>query len=483
MNQKSNLKFNEVEQVIKAFGGLRPMATALGVPVSTVQGWKERNAIPKARHGEVQQAFAALSTPSHIPVDHAIDAAAEMIDAHPLQADTAARAYHPPRSQGTAPPSRPLTAGGSNLILSLILLLLFILSGTVAYLLFFASPQQAKAGDLVDIRGQLIDITDRLTTLQDQQTSLNQEIGTLSDQWVHVSDALTQLSQGFAGLEDVRTNLTTLLQDAEDLSEQVSELANSIAEQEEATSLAIENLSLSQTGLFEVMSQKLLAQMETLSANMDEAITQQIERLQATAEAAAEDARVQRERADTSDAELADANARALSAEQALARGIDHIVTLVRLRLALAENEPFGSDFMVLAQLSDQHELLTIAYQSLAPYANGPLADEGMPALIDLKIEIDRLIKLDRDALNHSNSFGISLVPNPKDLSSNQGKLNAAQAALMDGDFVGVGTLIASLEGIGAEETGPLLFALRARIAADISKAALDQWIDGLINP
>jgi len=35
--------------LIARFGGIRPMATKLSVPVSTVQGWKERNAIPVNR--------------------------------------------------------------------------------------------------------------------------------------------------------------------------------------------------------------------------------------------------------------------------------------------------------------------------------------------------------------------------------------------------------------------------------------------------
>ena len=41
------------QPVIQRFGGIRPMAQKLGVPVSTVQGWKERGAIPANRREEV----------------------------------------------------------------------------------------------------------------------------------------------------------------------------------------------------------------------------------------------------------------------------------------------------------------------------------------------------------------------------------------------------------------------------------------------
>ncbi|MCA8932733.1 MAG: hypothetical protein KDA49_09725, partial [Rhodospirillaceae bacterium] len=46
------------ERVIAQFGGIRPMAHKLGVPVTTVQGWKTRSAIPDGRHAEIRAAAA-----------------------------------------------------------------------------------------------------------------------------------------------------------------------------------------------------------------------------------------------------------------------------------------------------------------------------------------------------------------------------------------------------------------------------------------
>ncbi|MEQ9606464.1 MAG: hypothetical protein RLN99_02230, partial [Kiloniellaceae bacterium] len=42
--------------IIDAFGGIRPMAKTLGLAVSTVQGWKERAAIPANRHDQIRAA-------------------------------------------------------------------------------------------------------------------------------------------------------------------------------------------------------------------------------------------------------------------------------------------------------------------------------------------------------------------------------------------------------------------------------------------
>lgn len=57
--------------VIAAFGGIRPMASKLDVPVSTVQGWKERGVIPESRHGDIRAAAAAHT----IALDDAVLAA------------------------------------------------------------------------------------------------------------------------------------------------------------------------------------------------------------------------------------------------------------------------------------------------------------------------------------------------------------------------------------------------------------------------
>jgi hypothetical protein len=46
-------------KIIDAFGGIRPMAARLSVPVSTVQGWKQRDTIPAGRMAAVRAAAEA----------------------------------------------------------------------------------------------------------------------------------------------------------------------------------------------------------------------------------------------------------------------------------------------------------------------------------------------------------------------------------------------------------------------------------------
>ncbi len=55
---KEAVSESPTQEIINAFGGLRPLASKLGIAVSTVQGWKERDSIPSARHEDILKAAA-----------------------------------------------------------------------------------------------------------------------------------------------------------------------------------------------------------------------------------------------------------------------------------------------------------------------------------------------------------------------------------------------------------------------------------------
>ncbi len=84
------------ERIVARFGGIRPMAQKLGVPVTTVQGWKKRGAIPEQRH------------PAILDV-----ARAEGIDIDP--ADLAAAGHHDGGDDipATAPPAATTRDAGT----------------------------------------------------------------------------------------------------------------------------------------------------------------------------------------------------------------------------------------------------------------------------------------------------------------------------------------------------------------------------------
>jgi hypothetical protein len=100
-----------VERIIERFGGIRPMAHKLDTPVTTVQGWKKRGAIPLSRHADLRAAAAKYK----ITLDEAdLEAAIPAEDRHttddkPADADTiaatvAASDVPPPAGEPVAEP-------------------------------------------------------------------------------------------------------------------------------------------------------------------------------------------------------------------------------------------------------------------------------------------------------------------------------------------------------------------------------------------
>lgn len=104
MNDPSeNSALNNAAGVIEALGGIRPTAAKLGVPVTTVQGWKKRGVIPAARHTDilrvVREAGIDLSV---LPPAASPPAVAET----PARTDPgSAQMRHPPDTQ--PPPPAP----------------------------------------------------------------------------------------------------------------------------------------------------------------------------------------------------------------------------------------------------------------------------------------------------------------------------------------------------------------------------------------
>lgn len=52
---------SDAQEVIRVLGGIRPAAAKLGVPVTTVQGWKSRGNIPENRHEKIGEVLSAIS--------------------------------------------------------------------------------------------------------------------------------------------------------------------------------------------------------------------------------------------------------------------------------------------------------------------------------------------------------------------------------------------------------------------------------------
>lgn len=86
--------------VIEAFGGIRPMAAKLDIPVTTVQGWKERDSIPKRRWADIRR----VAESQGLNLDAAPQSAAQAQDVIAMPADKGAES--PEMDEGKKDPGK-----------------------------------------------------------------------------------------------------------------------------------------------------------------------------------------------------------------------------------------------------------------------------------------------------------------------------------------------------------------------------------------
>lgn len=117
--------------IIDAFGGIRPMASKLDVPVSTVQGWKQRDSIPSARMSAIRSAAgdagivlpdpssnAAPSSEEDREPDTAVVASESGLPENPVEDDNPEPDTETPTAAIPSPPAR---RGGGIAVLALLI--------------------------------------------------------------------------------------------------------------------------------------------------------------------------------------------------------------------------------------------------------------------------------------------------------------------------------------------------------------------------
>ena len=167
MNDREETHLPDCTAVIAAFGGIRPMAHKLAVPVSTVQGWKQRNAIPTNRVDDILAAAEA----------HEIDLAGIVAVSEP---DDAPR--QPAVESPVISPARPQTGGNARKHGNHGAFVVAILALVVA---------TAAAGWSVLGDRQAADITEVADRLRALETA--PETGDTSDSQQRFADDLTEL--------------------------------------------------------------------------------------------------------------------------------------------------------------------------------------------------------------------------------------------------------------------------------------------------
>jgi hypothetical protein len=439
------------EGIIDRFGGIRPMATKLAVPVTTVQGWKKRGIIPQVRHADIL----AAATRENIAIDPAELAATDPAPVPRAEARPAVEPTPEPRPEPvvTKPvasmpvPREPIIVRKNGAVAYIALLLALIVgvagagAGFVAWQ-YYLQPLQTKVAALEarPAAGNTDDLAGRIAKLESQSgqpvsaptAGAPAPSGTDNDRIAALERQLAELKAGSAQTEQLAKGLSDLQVAAggrELLAQSIRDIQSSVA--------------AAQGEL-----QRLNGQVTGFGARLDQV-----------------------------DAALADRHQQALRAEAT-------ILAVGQLRTALATSKPFAKQLAaVRAMVPGDADMIAVLDQMQ------PFADTGVETTDDLTRDFGRLapalvrsaIVGDgqswwRQALYHIESvISVRRVGADVPGDSTEAVVARAEARLDEDDLQGAIGALQVLAGVAADLASPWIHDAGHRIAVDGAETDLSR--------
>jgi hypothetical protein len=435
------------EQIVDRFGGIRPMAAKLDVPVTTVQGWKKRGVIPVARHPDILSAAAR----SGIAIDPAelaqTDPGGVAGRVEPRPGEVAGEVERE-RPVEPAPRGRRSLAAGAALGISIIALVGLVAAAGAAWQ-FYLRPLQQRTTALearIAAIEPLSDLARRVDVLEAELA--RQPTG----------GAAAAPSVGAAGSD----SLSGLAQDVAQLkadSARADQLAKRLADIQIAT------------GGRELLAQSIRDIQSSVAASQGE-----VERLSAALQAA--DGRL-----DQVEGALAERRQRGLRAEAvALAAG--------QLRAALRTAKPFAEELASLRAVAGNDQQIDAVIDGIEP-----LGSAGVPTRDDLRGDLGRLApdivrsavvgdgsSWWRQALYRFESV-ISLRRTGASVPGDRADalVARAEARLDEDDLDAAVTALRGLTGLPAQIAAPWVQQAEQRQAVDSAEAELSRLAIGRV--
>ncbi len=431
------LDLTSAASVIAAFGGLRPMAKALGVAASTVQGWKERGHIPESHHAAIQAAYAQMrAAPPPEP---------------------AVKALRRPDPKVWASYERPLLFGGLLGLGGLSL---------ASFVLLWQGPTPATTADLAAALQGLPTYESQFETLQnDLEAQTQAAASAVAEQTAGLDQLRADLLDTVANL-DLPTGFLTAadLSDFESLVADLGDAVDGLVRAQNAQFEALAHILESQP-IPEVDTTAFAQQIATLQADLAAARAALVASNRAAPAPPVEQAQVA-PRADTA------AVARP-SAEPPLPSAL---LDLIEIRLRLAAHQVRAQDSVQVAALAQGDAGLDGLAETLGQLDEQLLPSGQVPGLLALAAELDRLVAVDQAAIR-AQGFGFGRIPPVTDLASNQGKLAQARASLHGGDYDAALTWLQQLAGEAAAQSADAQAGVQAWQLLTQAQRQLDDWL------
>ncbi len=451
-----------VARALGAFGGVRPMAAKLGVPVTTVQGWKERGHIPAARIPDLLAAAAShgvaltaadLDAPaagSGAAAENGERAAAQASAQGSTQLSTGrtaqgARAEAATAAAVVSPPPHAIAAAapsprGSAAALWAI---------AVAALVLAAAVSLPTWGPALGLKAR--DATPAAPAVQAGDGALVQHLEALTRSLAAVEGRL-------AGLEAAagKANPAPAAADTAALAEREAKLAETVASGERRTAALESALAALASRPQAADESGKLAALESGNAKLAaslEATQQRLAALEASA-----------------------AKAAALDG-----RHLALVLAVGELRAALQHSEAYDKPLAAVAGLSEGDAELAAALAVLKP-----AAAKGVPTFPELAERFDgaalaaaraAIMPAPKGWLGATLATLARLVVIRKNDGQGGGSdaaLARAEALLRTGDLAAAVAALAELKGPPAEAMAPWLADAKARLAADAALARLE---------
>lgn len=477
--------------LIKQFGGIRPMATKLGVPVSTVQGWKQRDAIPAVRLSEIE----AAATANGIVLGTLL--AAETNDEATVDSEPPALPTEParvgPRPPVGAPPP-PRRGGGFAITLSVIAVLVSLsAAGGVLWL------KSTDAGDAQQTRAlsQRLEVVEAdvvvVSSLADRLAALERAGGgvdELARMIAGLEGDLAAVEASLAGeIKTLRSAATGRTVDGPGVSARLDVLEERLAALEQG------GPDRDESGFGSI--QDRLDGVESSLIGLSE--TQSVFAAQLSKAAAADTLAVVAARVDVLEVrgeelalladEIAGIKGRLVAitaADVVEPRALALVLALQQMRVAIAAGGPFAAELDVARRLAAQDgplagPLATLEAQAVSGLSTVDQLRAGFPnvvrALLRASLKADASASL-ADRLRARVAGVVSV--RRTDVGGEEGgsdidrALARAEAALAVGDLAGVVTALATYADGSPTEVAEWLMAAQARVAAEEVIAQVD---------
>ena len=475
MAKKDSNALQQAGKIIERFGGIRPMAAKIDVPVTTVQGWKKRDVIPAARRSLIIQAAeqnnidlsdlgsntntindTAVTAPQSSPKQNTADTPSP---AHDTTNTTQPTATTQDKQPTTAPTHDAILAAmeetrQKTLVQSVwIATGLILLAGTAAVFLLWPSMQKTE------------DQTEKLIQLEDQVDEVKEDTSFLKNMVPeNIKNKVETLQDQARTIQDNVQNLTTqantlkndLIGESGTLSERLNRLEQQIGDVSGNSSLAalieriqtLENSAVGQGQLQASMSQlqNMMTNASTTS-NPEHNLTQDLANAQANDDGALGET-------------LEGINSTDLKAAAML-------IAFSQLRNSLHREESFEDDLMVLQKLAGQDNIeLQSALSRLAPHAdNGVLSTAGLSQefkglagdIVFASIKGEDVSFQDKFKARLNNVIQVEKNGELVTGTPTQSTVMQAQKMLDDGNIEGAITQLQTLQGPAAQTAQPFI--------------------------